>query len=130
MIYIVSMVIMYFELRNQETLAKVREKFQILDHHNASEFYAPITPSRNHPSRKSHVVPWSHLLRKAASYEQRNTNLGNQHFRRRIITYSATYYAALTRVSSYRHVGDTTVDFTWQNCEHFEISLHFPEGVT
>ena len=49
-------------------------------------------------------------LRKAASYEQRKTNLGNQNFRRR----SATYYAALTRAvnradgvaefSSRRHV--------------------------
>ena len=33
-------------------------------------------------------------LRKAASYEQRKTNLGNQNFRRRIIMYSATYYGS------------------------------------
>ena len=58
-------------------------------------------------------------LRKAASYEQHKTHLGNQKFWRRIITYSATYYAALTRVYPlYRHIGDATVestDFTWQN---------------
>ena len=47
-------------------------------------------------------------LRKAASYEQRKTNLGNLNFlhrKRHILSHSATYYAALTRVSCYRHVG-------------------------
>ena len=43
-----------------------------------------------------------------------------------------TFYKWLN-IPRYRHVGDTTVeraDFTWQNFEHFEISLHIPEGVT
>ena len=68
-------------------------------------------------------------LRKAASYEQRKTNLGNQNFRRRIITYSATYYAALTRVYSLPpRIGDTTVesaDFTWQN---FQMASRRPRN--
>ena len=38
-------------------------------------------------------------MRKAASYEQRKTNLGNQIFGA-VLSRSGTYYAALTRVSS------------------------------
>ena len=38
-------------------------------------------------------------LRKAASYEQRKTNLGNKIFGS-VLSRSATYYAALTRLSS------------------------------
>ena len=38
-------------------------------------------------------------LHKAASYEQRKTYLGNQIFGA-VLSRSATYYAALTRVSS------------------------------
>ena len=52
--------------------------FQVLKYHG----YAVVTP-----------------LRKAVSYEQRKTNLGNLNFWRHI-SRSATYYAALTRVSS------------------------------
>ena len=67
-------------------------------------------------------------LRKAASYEQSKTNLGNQKFRRRIIPRSAMHYAALTRVSSLpSRIGDTTVEsavFTWQNLQRASRRPH------
>ena len=60
---------------------------------------------------------WSNALvtplRKAASYEQRKTNLGNLNFWRRIIT-----IAMYPRRHVHVHVGETAVqraDFTWQN---------------
>ena len=59
-------------------------------------------------------------LRKAASYEQRKTILGNQNFRRRIITWCHVLRSNNEGILVYRHVGDTTVesaDFTWQNFE-------------
>ena len=52
--------------------------------------------SHNHAQQPMHLQPQTCVqehyyavvtpLRKAASYEQRKTNLGNQNFRRRIIT--------------------------------------------
>ena len=48
-------------------------------------------------------------LRKAASYEQRKTNLGSP--RNYNVLSRATYYAVLTRASSLPpRIGDTTVD--------------------
>ena len=49
----------------------------LADDHCVLLNYCTVIPSRN-----AVVTP----LRKAASYEQRKANLGNQNFRRRIIT--------------------------------------------
>ena len=88
------------------------QEFQI---EGAQKYYAHAL----HIASAKRKVPYAVVtpLRKAASYEQRKTNLGNSKLVPRncnVLSRSATYYAALT----------------WQNFEHFEISLHFPEGVT
>ena len=78
-------------------------------------------------------MPWSHLcILKVASYEQNKTNLGNQNFRRRIITVIVPRIMQHQRgYPRYRHVGDTTVDrtdFTWQNFEPLEFLSTFQKA--